>query len=379
MFFLLILSIKIEVHEGNTDEIFKMSETTPVLLMLYSPYCGHCKEVHPKWEELGTKYEKDDKIVIAESNYINHKDATFRMWPTLNSVPTFVYFVNHKGTQFKPTRTIESFINIVEEFKQVQIGYNYSLYTVKSYPSCIFYPSNGTSGFETVINLQNDIDQAFRHLIFIGEHSQNSSYFQCFPQENAQIAPITTNPTIQSMVSYAEDYLIPPFEEWPFSIIQKTKRRFGILIYESPAQYNNARKEYPKICEHFIIGVMSHQEFSAKYPEITLMTPYFIVANIERTKFQVISDQINISETINTFLAIHNGTYANQDEPMYDINRIAPDIETKFKGNANHAFNVDSPRNQAQIALAVGVLILFIVGGIYLFEKFVLNSRSKIE
>merc|ERR1712000_640624 len=49
----------------NFDDVV-MQSGKDVLVEFYAPWCGHCKTLAPKWEELGNKVKGDDSIVIAK-------------------------------------------------------------------------------------------------------------------------------------------------------------------------------------------------------------------------------------------------------------------------------------------------------------------------
>uniref|UniRef100_A0A8D0HEK8 Protein disulfide-isomerase A3 n=1 Tax=Sphenodon punctatus TaxID=8508 RepID=A0A8D0HEK8_SPHPU len=56
--------VKVLVAE-NFDEIVN-AEDKDVLVEFYAPWCGHCKNLEPKYKELGEKLSKDPNIVIAK-------------------------------------------------------------------------------------------------------------------------------------------------------------------------------------------------------------------------------------------------------------------------------------------------------------------------
>ncbi|XP_053318276.1 protein disulfide-isomerase A3 [Spea bombifrons] len=89
--------VKVLVAE-NFDEIVN-DDSKDVLIEFYAPWCGHCKNLEPKYKELGEKLASDPNIVIAKM------DATANDVPSLYEVRGFptIYF-SPAGSKQSPKR-----------------------------------------------------------------------------------------------------------------------------------------------------------------------------------------------------------------------------------------------------------------------------------
>ena len=115
------------VHKvvGSTFKQVVLDPEKDVLLEMYAPWCGHCKELAPIYDDVGRAFAKVDSVVVAKMDLTaNEVDAallerpkgfpTIRLWPKgagarpvdyegeRESAMSFVTFVaEHAGSSFK--------------------------------------------------------------------------------------------------------------------------------------------------------------------------------------------------------------------------------------------------------------------------------------
>mmetsp|Transcript_44223 Transcript_44223/g.32210 ORF Transcript_44223/g.32210 Transcript_44223/m.32210 type:complete len:487 (-) Transcript_44223:184-1644(-) len=107
----------VTVVKGKSFGDLVINNDRDVFVEFYAPWCGHCKQLAPIWEELGKKYSAHkDKVVIAKmdatANEVQYPGVSVRGFPTL------LFFKAHeKGTpiKYEDKRELDSLIAFVEE------------------------------------------------------------------------------------------------------------------------------------------------------------------------------------------------------------------------------------------------------------------------
>eukprot|EP00760_Papus_ankaliazontas_P031546 PhM_4_TR5331/c0_g1_i1/m.46227/K09582/PDIA4, ERP72; protein disulfide-isomerase A4 len=111
---------EVAVVVGANFERIVQDSTKAVLIEFYAPWCGHCKALAPKYDELAKKFEGNDKVVIAKM------DATANDIPKklssrfdVTGFPT-IYFAPAGGkknsvVQYDGAREVDAMYKWVEE------------------------------------------------------------------------------------------------------------------------------------------------------------------------------------------------------------------------------------------------------------------------
>uniref|UniRef100_A0A8R1HL18 Protein disulfide-isomerase n=1 Tax=Caenorhabditis japonica TaxID=281687 RepID=A0A8R1HL18_CAEJA len=98
---------------SNFHEIAGDQKKT-VFVKFYAPWCGHCKQLVPVWDELAKKYESNENVVIAkmDSTLNELADVTINSFPTLKIWPAG----SSTPVDYDGDRNLEKFSEFVDKY-----------------------------------------------------------------------------------------------------------------------------------------------------------------------------------------------------------------------------------------------------------------------
>jgi len=103
----------VKVLVGKNFEEIALDENKHVFVEFYAPWCGHCKQLAPIWDELGEHFKDDADVVIAKMDSTKNEveQVSIQGFPTLKFFP--------KGSSeivdYNGGRTLEELIQFVEK------------------------------------------------------------------------------------------------------------------------------------------------------------------------------------------------------------------------------------------------------------------------
>lgn len=98
---------------GKNFEEVAFDPTKNVFIEFYAPWCGHCKQLAPIWDQLGEKYKDDKSIIVAMMDSTANEIESVKV----HSFPTLKFFPagdEHKVIDYNGERTLDGFTKFLE-------------------------------------------------------------------------------------------------------------------------------------------------------------------------------------------------------------------------------------------------------------------------
>jgi len=102
----------VKVLVGKNFNEVALDKTKGVFVEFYAPWCGHCKQLAPIWDELGAKFADKDDVVIAKMDSTANEIEAVKV----QSFPTLKYFPkdSEEVVDYNGERTLEAMAKFIE-------------------------------------------------------------------------------------------------------------------------------------------------------------------------------------------------------------------------------------------------------------------------
>jgi len=112
----------VRVLTGKDHDAIAKDPKTNVFVEYYAPWCGHCKQLAPIWDQLGAEYDDVDNVVIAKFDGTTNEvqGVAIQGFPTL-------FFYPAGGSSSIPYQGERNFKSLKEFVEKNSVGLNREL------------------------------------------------------------------------------------------------------------------------------------------------------------------------------------------------------------------------------------------------------------
>ena len=111
----------VRIIVGKTFEKEVINNDKDIMLIFYAPWCNHCKEFMPKYEEAANKLKVNDKLIFAKIDGSANEVESI----TISGFPTLFFFPGNKKSekpiQYNGKRTTEDIIEFIKKYSNNKI------------------------------------------------------------------------------------------------------------------------------------------------------------------------------------------------------------------------------------------------------------------
>lgn len=145
-------SAVLDLIPSNFDDVV-LKSGKPTLVEFFAPWCGHCKNLAPVYEELASSFESNKDVQIAKVDADAERDLGKRFG--IQGFPTLKWFdgKSDKPTDYSGGRDLESLSNFITEKTNAKPKKKYTP------PSAVNMLTD--ESFKTIVGGDKDVFVAF--------------------------------------------------------------------------------------------------------------------------------------------------------------------------------------------------------------------------
>lgn len=255
-----VLCEHVVLTAGNIDSLIAKSYSIPVIMYVYSSYCGHCMVVRPTWLEIAQEYSHAQDIILVEANMANESKTITRI-ANINGYPAIYKIMLGKVEQVRVEHSFNDLHDFVEKMRKTD-----PLDDCHVYKPSGMYVSGPLFVFPLTGTVESSCRTANTRCIEAGINPSRCTVSNDRPM-NCSLNVIygdDGNVCIDDSVGMMREYSYDPFGNWPLHSGLKLSRRMLVVVYKEESHWREFVPLQKQFAKDFLIGKMEHEEFVRK-------------------------------------------------------------------------------------------------------------------
>ena len=293
-----------QLNDKTHLQAVNMSWKVPVFLFCFSPYCGHCKSVHPFWTQMSEDFKDDPKLIVAELDCVQYNSICSNYYK-VQAYPTF--FTILKGNPIaekKLERTYDGLSKRARNLRKLNMDELCNKWNESDIPKHHDeYPL-------VVINHTGTLKEAcafIENLCQINKYPQEFYYAR--PQQKEMSLSVFFNEknslkmnksfSNENISLFLQEYTTQNFQKNKWSDIMQKKRALVVLILQFDTDVNDFHQIAGEFNHKYYFAYTLFSTFQKMGNKLSLTgkdLPAAIISNEKKNKFikktQVTSDSL---------------------------------------------------------------------------------------
>ena len=296
MFFFLSYFTKV-FNERTNYLIVNQSWTVPVMMFCFSPYCGHCKEIHPDYTKAGENYKDDPKVVFAEIDCFEFHEICSKFYK-VKGYPTFTTIIKGMLKGWDGERDYEGFKKYAEKLKGMKMDEMCGNFNMSD-PSSIEFPAivmrskdslKESCSFIDNFAYKNGMKELVPHFYAIPNQKELS--FEIYLDNETRVN-MENKFSLKELKRFIDEYKKPNFENLKWGEVFSHNRALCIVVTKDGVIPNDLRVFSNKASSYYWSSVTYPKLIELAEGDLYITKddlPAVIITNNKKNKYSIVKN-----------------------------------------------------------------------------------------
>jgi hypothetical protein len=326
---------------------------------MYSPHCGHCREVRPFWGQLLDDFSNDPRIIIGEIDCVAEAAGCSSLFES-SGYPTFVQFVRGRGIRMNPTRTLEGLKAEATTIRLRNLSLPCRCYPFDFrgvYPAFVYESPvrKEASVCGLLQRIGRTVPRAARLLYLSSGRRQELSVLLSERESVSHSGRLSTD----SAEAFMTDWSMVSFGHWEMKEGLRTARRFAFFVTEGDFQEQRFRAAAEEFRETVLVGAVPLELFKRDHRMFAFPPDSLIVFNLKKSRFRLFANVTDVAIFRDILSDMVIGAW--EGEMQFESEKLWPE---GTKGGRTRRWTWAAVAVAIAVAVIVGIIWLRVGAGI---------------